>query len=340
MDNKNLLMPDQTTTPRRRLFMPAQDRKSVTATVAAFALLTLAGALILGTPCLLAQEAGQATFASAQEAGKALYAAVKADDKSAMLAVLGASASSIIESGDSVQDHNNRQVFLKRFDQMQRWGIESSGNQVLFIGSENWPFPVPLKKTATGQWYFDTKSGLQEILFRRIGKNELAAVQVCEALVDAQQEYFQQVQQYAQKFISDSGEKNGLYWKTAEGEPESPIGPLVAHATAQGYGKSESPEPFHGYYFRILTAQGANAPGGAKSYLAGGKMTGGFAFLAYPAEYRNSGVMTFVVDQNGVVYQKDLGPKTADIAKQVTAYNPDKTWVTAEDPGEGDTGAN
>jgi len=322
--------------------MLGRNRKQITATLAALTFL----ALLLAAPCLLAQEAGQTTFANAQDAGKALYAAVKADDKTAMLAVLGASASSIIESGDSVQDKNNRQVFLKRFEQMNRWGTAASGNQILFVGAENWPFPIPLKKSSAGQWYFDTKVGVQEILFRRIGKNELAAIHVCEALVDGQQEYFRQahdgdaVHQYAQKIISDPGKQNGLYWKTAEGEPESPIGPLAAHATAQGYGQSGSPEPFHGYYYHILTAQGANAPGGAKSYLTDGKLTGGFAFIAYPAEYRNSGVMTFVVDQSGVVYQKDLGPKTADIASQMTAYNPDKTWVTAEDPGESGSESN
>lgn len=284
-----------------------------------------------------AQEQGEKTFASPKDAAQALYSAVKADDKPAMLAVLGSSASSIIESGDEVQDRNNRESFVKSFEQMTRWEGVTNGEQVLYIGADNWPFPIPLKKTASGQWYFDTKAGLQEILFRRIGKNELAAIKVCRALVEAQQDYFQQAhdgdttQQYAQKFISDSGKQDGLYWKTAEGQPESPIGPLVAFATAKGYGgQHDSPQPFYGYYYRILTAQGANAPGGAKNYIVDGKMTGGFAFVAYPAEYRNSGVMTFLVDQSGVVYQKDLGPNTDKLAGEMKSYNPNATWVTAE----------
>ncbi len=301
----------------------------------------------LSLPAALAQEPGAKTFASPQDAGKALYEAVKADDKPAILAVLGQSASSIITSGDAVQDKNNADTFLKRFEQMNRWEKEVGGNQVLYLGADNWPFPFPVKKNAAGQWYFATKAGVDEILYRRIGRNEIAAIRVCNALVDGQQEYFQQthdgdaVQQYAQRFISEEGKQNGLYWKVAEGQPQSPIGPLVAYAAGEGYGgKHDTPQPFHGYYFRILTGQGANAIGGAKSYLVDGKMTGGFAFVAYPAEYRNSGVMTFLVDQSGIVYQKDLGPKTADIAKAMTTYNPDKTWVTAEVPEQVDSAAN
>jgi len=290
-----------------------------------------------------AQETGEKTYASPKDASQALYSAVKDDDKSAMLAVLGPSGSAIVESGDSVQDKNNRATFLKSFEQMNRWEAVTNGERVLYLGADNWPFPVPLKKTSSGQWYFDTKAGVQEILFRRIGKNELATIRVCRALVDGQQDYFNQTHdgdathQYAQKFISEEGKQNGLYWKTAEGQPESPIGPLVAFATAKGYGgEHESPQPFYGYYYHVLTAQGANVPGGAKSYIVDGKMTGGFAFVAYPADYRNSGVMTLLVDQSGVVYQKDLGTGTEKIASEMKAYNPDKTWVTAETGGETD----
>jgi hypothetical protein len=299
---------------------------------------------VLSGATISAQEPGEKTFATPQEAGKALHEAVKADDKPGILAVLGQSASSVIASGDEVQDKNNAEAFLRRFEQMNRWAAETNGNQTLYIGADNWPFTIPLKKNAAGQWYFDTKAGLQEILFRRIGKNEYAAIHVCQALVQAQQEYFEQthdgdtVHQYAQHVISDAGKENGLYWKTAEGQPESPIGPLVAFATAKGYGGHDSPQPFYGYYYQLLTAQGPTAPGGAKSYLVDGKMTGGFAFVAYPAEYRNSGVMTFLVDQNGIVYQKDLGPNTAEIASQIKAYSPDKTWVTAETGDEADGG--
>jgi hypothetical protein len=308
------------------------------------ALLMVATVLVVMLPAAFTQEPGEKTFASPQDASKALYQAVKTDDKPAILAVLGQSASSVVGSGDAVQDKTNADVFLRRFEQMNRWAAETNGDETLYIGAENWPLPFPLKKDAAGQWYFESKVGVQEVLFRRIGKNELATIQVCQALVDGQQDYFEQthdgdtVHQYAQKFISEPGKQNGLYWKVAEGQPESPIGPLVAYAASEGYGgRHDSPQPFHGYYYQILTGQGAHAQGGAKSYLVDGKMTGGFAFVAYPAEYRNSGVMTFLVDQSGIVYQKDLGANTADIAKQMTAYNPDKTWVTAEGPEQDDS---
>jgi hypothetical protein len=290
-----------------------------------------------------AQDAGQKTFATPQEAGQALEQAVQTTGTEDDLAVLGSSAANIVVSGDPVQDNNNREIFLKRFKQMNRWAMESNGTDTLYIGADNWPFPLPLKKNASGQWYFDTKEGSQEILYRRIGKNEMEAISVCEALAYGQDEYFQQlhdgstVHQYAQRIISDEGKRNGLYWKVAEGEPESPIGPLVAHATAQGYGATGgTPEPFHGYFFHTLKAQGAHAPGGAKNYIVEGNMTGGFAFVAYPAEYRNSGVMTFLIDKNGVVFQKDLGPNTVDTAKAMTSYNPDKTWMTTGAPPEPD----
>ncbi len=297
--------------------------------------------LVLSVSAAQSQEAGQKTFASPEEAGKALQQAVQSNGTADDLAVLGASAASLVSSGDAVQDNNNRETFLKRFQQMNRWAQESNGDETLYIGAENWPFPIQLKKNASGQWYFETKDGVQEILFRRIGKNELEAIEVCENLADAQEEYFQQlhdgstVHQYAQKIISDEGKQNGLFWKVAEGQPESPIGPLVAHATAQGYAaQGGKPEPFHGYYFHTLKAQGAHAPGGAKNYVVNGNMTGGFAFVAYPAEYRNSGVMTFLIDKNGVVFQKDLGPNTTDTAKAMTTYNPDKTWTTTGVPPE------
>jgi hypothetical protein len=291
--------------------------------------------LFAGTVC--AQDAGQKTFANPQDAGKALYDAVKSGDKPAMEAVLGTSSSSILSSGDDVEDKNNRDFFTQRYEQMNRWAKEINGNETLFIGAENWPFPIPLKKDAAGAWYFDTPAGVKEILFRRVGKNELAAIRVCQALVDGQNEYFGQKQEYAQKIISAPGQQNGLYWKSAEGEAESPIGPMVAYATEKGYGgEHDTPQPFHGYFFHTLTAQGANVKGGAKSYIMDGKMTGGFAFVAWPAEYRNSGVMTFLVDQDGTIYEKDLGPQTTSLVKQIKAYNPDKTWkaVYSEEDSE------
>ena len=300
--------------------------------------------LSVGVWSSAAQEPGQKTFASPQEAGAALQAAVQSNGTADDIAVLGASAANLVSSGDEVQDNNNREMFLKRYQQMNRWAAESNGNETMYIGAENWPFPIPLKKNSAGQWYFDTKEGAQEILFRRIGKNEMQAIQVCEGLANAQQDYFQQlhdgstVHQYAQRILSEEGKQNGLYWKVESGQPESPIGPLVAHATAQGYGATGGkPEPFHGYYYHTLKAQGPHARGGAKSYIVDGNMTGGFAFVAYPAEYRNSGVMTFLIDKNGVVFQKDLGPTTVEIGKAMTAYNPDKTWTTTGmPPDEGD----
>jgi hypothetical protein len=280
--------------------------------------------LLAGT--ILAQEQGQKTFANPRDAGKALYEAVKSGDKSAIAAVLGASSSKILSSGDEVQDKKGRDTFVLRYEQMNRWAKDVNGEETLVVGVENWPFPIPLKNNA-GVWYFDTPAGAKEILFRRIGHNELATIRVCYALADAQEEYFGLKQQYAQKIISDPGQQDGLYWKTEEGEAQSPIGPLVAYATREGYGgQHDSPQPFHGYFYRILTAQGLDAKGGAKHYIADGKMTGGFAFVAWPAEYRNSGVMTFMIDKDGVVYEKNLGPKTADLAKAMTTYNPDKSW--------------
>ena len=293
----------------------------------------------------LSQQTGGKTFASPEGASKALYEAAKADDSQAVIAILGASSESIIHSGDPVQDKKTLADFLARYEQMNRVGKQTDGTRVLYLGADNWPFPIPLKQTAAHQWYFDSAAGKQEILFRRIGKNELAAIRVLNALVDGQQEYYQGTHdgvsnQYAARILSTQGKQDGLYWKVAEGEPQSPIGPVVAYATNEGYGKSDKPEPFHGYFYRTLKSQGANAPGGAKPYLVEGKVAG-FAFIAYPAEYRNSGVMTFLVDTNGVTYEKDLGANTPTLAPAITTFNPDKTWTRIPtDEGEQDTDTN
>src|SRR5579863_7670631 len=283
-----------------------------------------------------AQESGQKTFASPSEAAKALYDAAKANDARGLEAVLGSSSDPVLSSGDPVQDNNVRETFITRFEQMNRIGRETDGSRVLYIGADNWPFPISLKQT-NGKWYYDTISGKQEILFRRIGKNEFAAMRVMNALADAQADFHNRFGQYTDKWLSSEGTQDGLYWKAAEGQPESPIGPLVAYAAAQGYTKGERPEPFHGYFFRMLTAQGANAKGGASNYVVDGKMTGGFAFVAYPSEYHSSGVMTFLIDQNGLIHEKDLGTKTADLAKAMTTFDPDKTWIEVlADEGEAD----
>jgi hypothetical protein len=277
------------------------------------------------------------TFPTAMAASQALIAAMQSDDQQALTKVLGPEGKEIISSGDETADKNERSDFVLKYQEMHRLVTEPDGATTLYIGAENWPTPIPLMHAAGG-WYFDTAAGKKEILYRRIGSNELNAIQVCRELVDAQKEYNAKshdgdsTNQYAQKFFSDPDKHNGLYWTVASGEEQSPIGPLVASAEAEGYSHdaNHQAEPFMGYYFRVLKAQGANAPGGAKSYLVDGKMTRGFAFVVYPAEYRSSGVMTFIVNQDGIVYEKDLGPRTAEIAKALTAYNRDATWRKAD----------
>jgi hypothetical protein len=278
------------------------------------------------------------TFPSAMAASEALVAALQSDDQQTLMKVLGPGGKDIISSGDETEDKNNRSDFVMKYQQMHRLVTEPDGTTTLYIGAENWPSPIPLMHAAGG-WYFDTATGKKEILYRRIGKNELNAIQVCRELVDAQKEYNAKAHdgdstnQYAQKFFSDPDKHNGLYWTVASGEEQSPIGPLVASAEAEGYAhdnENHQAQPFMGYYFRVLKTQGASAPGGARSYLVDGKMTRGFAFVVYPAEYRSSGVMTFIVNQDGIVYEKDLGAKTAEIAKALTKYDRDATWRKAD----------
>lgn len=278
---------------------------------------------------------GQKTFPSAEAAVEALYGATKSGDTDALLAIFGPGGKEVIFSGDEVLDKNGRQTFIDRYDQMHRLTQDNAHSFTLEIGAENWPTPIPIVE-ADNTWFFDTASGKEELLYRRIGKNELDAIQTCGTLIGAQVEYASQPREpsdkklYAAKFISDPGTRNGLYWQADESNA-SPIGPLIAAATAQGYGGAQAKSsPYEGYYFRILTRQGPSAPGGAKNYMDHGELKNGFAFLAYPAEYRNSGVMTFIVAKDGVVYQKDLGPNTASLAKAMTAYNPDKTWTRVD----------
>jgi DUF2950 family protein len=281
---------------------------------------------------------GPETFASPDNAGQAIYAAAKAGDGNVLMAIFGTDAKELIFSGDPVQDKTGLDLFTSRYDEMHRWGKLANGGMVLDVGAENYPFPFALLKNSSGQWYFDTASAKKELLARRIGSNELAAVDVLNAMADAQTEYFSQthddshVRQYAQKFISDDGKQNGLYWKPAdENQPESPLGPLAAYASADGYaGNTQTPQPFHGYFYRILTQQGERAHGGAKEYIVNGAMTAGFAILAYPAEYGNSGVMSFFINQDGVVFQKNLGENTFDEAKAISAFNPDDDWKPVE----------
>ena len=236
----------------------------------------------------------------------------------------------------TIADKETLEQFVKAYQEKVDFVKEKEDRVSIIIGNDNWPFPIPIVKKGEG-WVFDTKAGREEVLNRRIGRNELNAIQVCQAYVEAQQEYASTdreqdgIIQYAQKVLSDPYRRNGLYWEAGEGEPPSPLGPFIAQAAMKGYTKKgDKPTPYHGYYFKILTGQGPNAPGGAYSYVINGHMVAGFALVAWPAEYGVSGVMTFIVNQNGTVYQKDLGPKTEGIVKAMTLYNPDRTWKRAQ----------
>ena len=308
-----------------------------TRTIAIMSRLLLLEILVLFVGCNKAAKPSYQMFASPDDAGNGLLNAAKSGDANTIIAVFGPDSKDIILSGDPVQDKNTDDKFLAAYNVMHRWRKMPDESQVLLIGAENFPFPIPLKKNAGGQWYFDVAEGREEILARRIGRNELAVMDVCMALADAQAQYYSQrlgdgsTQQYAVKFISDTGKQNGLYWDLPEGQPKSPLGPLAAFATNEGYSlKPDSHVPFHGYFFHMLTKQGSHAPGGAKDYVVNGKMTGGFAFVAYPAEYRNSGVMTFIINQDGVLLQKDLGSATTQTAAAMTDFDPDPSWSPAQ----------
>jgi hypothetical protein len=278
----------------------------------------------------VAQQAGQKTFSSPDDASQALVAAAQSNDEKAMLDILGSNGKQIVSSGDDAEDAESRANFVKKYQEMHRLVKEADGTTVLYIGAENWPTPIPLVSKGNA-WYFETEIGKQEILYRRIGRNEMSAIRVCQELTAAQKEYSaDHNNEYAQKIFSDEGQHNGLYWKTSDNHL-SPIGPLVAAAVTES---DAAPTPYRGYYYHVLTHQGKNAPGGAKGYIANGKMSAGFAFVAYPAEYRSSGVMTFIVNEDGVVYQKDLGKKTNNLAKAMKDYNPDSTWQKSEEKPE------
>ncbi len=283
-------------------------------------------AIIVLTGCCanVAVAQSQKMFASPAAASIALFNAVQSNDQRAMRDILGPQAGTIVSSGDDTEDASDRATFIHRYQEMHRLVREPDGSTMLYIGARNWPMPIPL--VASGQsWRFDTEAGKREILYRRVGGNEVSTIRICQALVAAQKEYFaMQHNRYAAQFFSDTGQHNGLYWQAVAGQPRSPIGPLVAAADA-GRGASsrnEAPSAYHGYLYRILTRQGGNALGGARNYVRSGQMTAGFAFIAYPVEYRSSGVMTFIVGADGVVHEKDLGPNTAVLAKAMVAFNP------------------
>jgi hypothetical protein len=296
---------------------------------------TLVSLMMAALLCATAN--AQQAFKTPDEAASALAGAAKAGDPKAIVTVLGPDGADIASSGDPVADAATREKFVAAYDSKHQITMEGDSKAIMVIGQEDFPLPIPLVRK-DGAWRFDTAAGREEILFRRIGKNELDAIQSSLAYVDAQNEYADKDRTgagkglYAQRIISSAGKKDGLYWPDAQNNDASPLGELVAKATTQGYRTGGGRTPYHGYYFKILTKQGAAAPGGELEYVVKGKLIGGFALVAYPAEYRNSGVMTFIVNHNGTVYEKDLGPRTADLAERMTAYNPDSTWHKVESP--------
>jgi hypothetical protein len=292
-----------------------------------FALGLIFAFIISSTPA-----SAQKTFSSPEEAVKAAIAAVKSGNDKELLAIFGPQSKEIMSSGDPVADKQRRAEFVAAYDQANRLSTEGE-NRILVVGKQDWPFPIPIVQKGQS-WMFDTEKGKQEVLNRRIGENELFTIETMLAIVDAEREYAikdrnrDALLEYAQKFLSDPGKRNGLYWEAQTGEPQSPLGPIMTRIRGEGYQMNPSaPVPYHGYYYRILTAQGKDAPGGAYSYIVKGKMIGGFAVVAYPAEYGNSGIMTFIVNHDGKVFQKNLGPNTASMAKAMKQYNPDKTWT-------------
>jgi Protein of unknown function (DUF2950) len=291
--------------------------------------LIAAVALVLAAPAASAQQ----SFQSPDDAAAALAAAAKSGATKDILTVLGPEAAEIVDSGDSVADADTRQRFVDAYLAKHSISMQANKRAILMLGKDDFAFPIPLFQAKTG-WEFDTAAGRVEILYRRIGRNELEAIQTALAYVDAQNDYADKDRGagpgvYAQRIVSSPGKKDGLYWPT-DGD-QSPLGELAAQASVEGYkvGGGE-PQPYHGYYYRILTRQGPNAPGGEMDYVINGKMIGGFALVAYPAEYGNSGVMTFVVNHAGTVYQKDLGERTEAIAKRMTRFDPDQTWKKVE----------
>jgi hypothetical protein len=289
--------------------------------------LALAMLMIAGT---LSVAAAQQTFKTADEAAEALVAAARTGDRKAVTDVLGPGSAEIVSSGDPVQDENMRKLFIAAYEAKHSVKTDGDKPATLLIGNDDFPFAIPLVQKG-GSWSFDTEAGREEVLARRIGRNELAAIQVCLAFFDAQNDYADMMPKidgmavYAQKVVSSPGKKDGLYWPSAAGETPSPIGEVVAEAAKRGY-RAGSGEPFHGYFYKILKRQGPKAPGGELEYVVDGKMIGGFALVAWPAEYGNSGLTTFLVSHDGIVYQKDLGEGTQRIASRMTTFNPDHTW--------------
>jgi hypothetical protein len=318
VEEKMVNMPEQTVWHRH-------GWQSLRRTIGALALCVMA-------PLATAGASVQESFESPEAGVSALVEAVKSNDQRMLRSILGPHSRKLVSSGDEVADAHNREAFIKTYSEANKI-VLSDSQAILVIGDDEWPMPIPLVKSG-GRWRFDSSQGEMEILVRRIGANELAAIQVCLAIVDAEHEYAAQdragdgVLHYAARFVSTPGNHDGLYWEAQTDEPPSPLGPLLAAAANEGYTNSEfrTLEPYHGYYYKILTSQGADAPGGAYDYLVNGKMIGGFAVLAYPARYGASGIMSFMVNHEGVVYERNLGRRTAERAAKITSFNPDATW--------------
>lgn len=273
-------------------------------------------------------------FASPEAAADAMATALRHDDRASLQSMLGPDADDLLSSGDAVADHEACKEFLAAYDLRHRV-VATDDSATILAGEDEWPMPIPLIRSGDA-WRFDVERGRDEIIARRVGRNELDAMETCRAIVDAQQEFRSQTGQYAVKFLSDPGSRNGLYWPTVAGEAQSPLGPLVAEAATEGYNLSQpasGPRPYHGYCYRVLTTAGPAAPGGRRDYLADGRLQTGFAILAYPIEYGDSGIMTFMVCHNGVLYERDLGPNTAQTATAMPSFNPDANWrAVPEEP--------
>jgi Protein of unknown function (DUF2950) len=309
---------------------PGSRGAATLASVAYFCALTLS--------CTSTAPRSQRTYETAENAVRSLVETVKAGNVDQLLEILGPDAQDLVSSADPTTARRNREVFNVAV--AERWRLEDAGTngKTLVIGNEDWPFPVPLVKDTAG-WRFDTAAGKEEVLNRRIGRNELAVIRICRTYVAAQRLYAerghdgQRAGLYASRFASGPGRENGLYWPTERGKKRSPLGDMVAQAAEEGrpIGQNgQAPSPFHGYYFKILTAQGASAPGGSKDYVVKGEFSGGFALVAWPAQYGVTGIMTFVVSQDGSVSEKDLGPETNKLAGTMTAYDPDASWSASQ----------
>jgi hypothetical protein len=321
VEEKRMLRP---TSGRKRLFM----RGTIP-----LAIILVFFLVIFSPGQSFAAKSKQEIFSSPAEAVKSMVDAMKEGNTDKLLAIFGPAGKELFSSGDDTSDRQTREEFVKAHKEKNRLENVNKGKVILRVGNEDWPWPIPIVKTGKG-WRFDTKAGRQEILARRIGENELAVIQVCLAYVDAQREYAQNhrpggIMEYAQKFTSDAGKTDGLCWENQASEKESPLGPLVGNACRADFAgpqQTGGAQPYHGYFYKILKKQGKHAPGGPYDYVVDGKMIGGFALVAYPARYSSSGIMTFIINQDGLVYEKDLGKATERVAEAMTSFDPDQTW--------------